>query len=66
MEARITKVAWIRESGYPQGQPAPGYFDCLCGIRITDIEFGQKENVGCVGCGRVYNGQGWIVKAAQS
>ena len=60
MNGKTIKLAWIREPGYPAGQPAPGYFDCLCGIRITGIDYAQKALVRCVGCDRVYDGEGWI------
>jgi len=55
-----TKLAWKRDQGVPAGQPALGRFDCVCGTTITDVEFGGPDSE-CGGCGRVWDGRGWLV-----
>jgi hypothetical protein len=58
--AKLTKVAWIRAEGYPQGRPAPGRLNCPCG-KAPLSEFDSEEgNVTCA-CGSVYTWDGWVV-----
>lgn len=60
-DAKITqtKVAMIREQGYPQGVPAQVYLNCRCGSKpLTDINL--KLNVNCL-CGKSYTYNGWII-----
>jgi hypothetical protein len=57
---QTTKVAWKRDPDVPAGKPALGRFDCLCGSRITDVEFGGPDRT-CDTCGRTYDGHGWII-----
>lgn len=61
MSGEVMKVAWIRNADVPAGQPALGRFDCPCGNTITDVEFGGIGET-CQGCGREYDGRGWIVR----
>jgi DNA polymerase III delta prime subunit len=56
MTMRRTKAAWIRDEGYPVGQPAPGHFNCSCGTRVPQV---SDENV-CDTCGTCYDARGWI------
>ena len=55
----FTKLALKRAEGWPVGQPAPMYVDCLCGRRELWIipEIGAT----CDGCGRQFDSRGWIV-----
>lgn len=55
--AKRTKAAWIRDEGYPAGKPAPGHFNCHCGVRVSQV----NDRNTCVNCGTIYNAQGWII-----
>lgn len=59
---QTTKLAWKRNQDVPAGQPAPGRFDCVCGSTIKDVEFGGPDST-CEGCGRVWDGRGWLVSS---
>lgn len=53
-----TKVAMIRQTGYPMGQTGPVYLNCKCGAKpSTDIT--TKVDVVC-SCGKTYTYNGWI------
>jgi hypothetical protein len=57
---RLTKVAMIREPGYPVGQPAPLYLNCPCGAKPrTDARDPEFTFIECA-CGRVYDSLGWL------
>ena len=58
---QVTKIAWKRDNSVPAGQPAPGRFDCPCGTTISGVEFGAPETHTCTGCGRTWDGRGWLV-----
>ena len=59
MNLQIKKVAWIRDD-VPPGQPAPGYLDCCICNRKLHCNIEDKIVI-CPGCGKTYNGQGWIL-----
>ena len=56
------KKAWIREEGHPEGIPAPGFFRCDCGHKVSCPEYGQPEPVTCPACQTTYTGHGWIIR----
>ena len=60
----LVKAAWIREEGHPMGQPAPGFFRCSCGRKVSCPVYGQPAPVTCPACGTTYNGHGWIIRRA--
>lgn len=62
VEFKKMKAAWIRNPGVPPGQPALGHFDCQCGSKVTEVEYGGPDRE-CESCGLVYDGHGWIVGA---
>ena len=61
MTTRLTKVAMIREPGYPAGQAAPCYLNCPCGAKPRTSVTADPEItfVECA-CGRVYDTAGWL------
>jgi hypothetical protein len=56
------KLAWVRNPGVPPGQPAPGSYTCPCGTVTGGQPFGGPAWE-CVGCGRRYDGRGWLVSS---
>jgi hypothetical protein len=60
---KTTKLAWKRDQDVPAGQPALGRFDCVCGARIEGVEFAGPDST-CGGCGRTWDGRGWLVSEA--
>lgn len=53
----VTKVAMVREPGYPVGVTAPMYLNCPCGAKpATD----GSADVACA-CGQRYSGTGWVM-----
>lgn len=51
-----TKLAAIREPGYPVGQPAPTFFHCPCGEKVPAFQGEQT----CA-CGTRYDSRGWVL-----
>lgn len=59
MLARLVKVAWRREPGYPVGSPAPGRLNCRCGNAPLSDFSPDNGDVVCV-CGTVYTWDGCL------
>ena len=55
----FTKLALIRDSSVPIGQPAPMHLECKCNNRI---EVNGDRN-SCL-CGAIYDAQGYVVVAS--
>ena len=53
------KIAWVRDDGYPIGQPAPGKFHCKCGAKIPATLNKADGDVKCPACGSVFTWNGW-------
>lgn len=60
MKLTTVKVAWVRDPGVPAGQPAPGRFTCVCRTVSGLVPFAGPD-VTCTGCGRVWDGRGWLI-----
>ena len=67
-DAKLVKVAVIREPGAPMGVSAPLYLNCPCGARPR-VPFTVYRNtiVTCgdaaaPGCGRRYTLDGWMIE----
>lgn len=54
-----SKLAQIRDSSVPIGQPAPLHLECKCGNRVNI----DGDRNGCV-CGAVYDAQGYVIVAS--
>lgn len=55
----FTKIAWRRDRSVPPGQPARGHFDCPCGAKIEDVEYGAPGLVTCPRCETRYDKLGY-------
>ena len=53
------KLALIRDSSVPIGQPAPMHLECKCGNHI-DVD----EDRNACSCGAVYDSRGYVVTAS--
>jgi len=54
---RITKIAIVREDGYPVGMTAPCWMYCTCGDRLPALNGNQE----CPTCHVRYDGSGWVL-----
>lgn len=59
----LKKLAWIRDPSVPQGQRAPGRFECPCGNVIEGVEYASTSLYTCDGCGAIYDACGWVQPA---
>jgi len=55
------KRAVRRAEGYPVGQAAPMYLDCVCGRRV-DLPDVPNAVISCADCSLVYDSRGWILE----
>lgn len=53
---KMTKLAAIREPGYPVGEPAPCFFHCPCGAKVPAYQGEQACQ-----CGTRYDARGWVM-----
>jgi hypothetical protein len=60
VSTQMIKLAWVRDPSVPAGQPANGSYRCPCGTVTGDQPFGGPVWV-CAGCGRGYDGRGWLI-----
>lgn len=58
MSVTIIKKAVQREAGYPQGQPAPLYVQCVCGLEVR----GMLQEVNKCVCGRAWSPRGYLLQ----
>lgn len=59
-----TKVAWVREPGYPVGKPAPGRLACACGGAPLSF-FNASQRVVFCACGTIYTWDGYLWEKKQ-
>lgn len=58
METMKLKTAWIHDG--KEGDKSFGHFNCDCGNKIENVEYGDIEFYDCV-CGKTYSSKGWLV-----